>query len=122
MIVITFAMSAMSSPSGSWASLAYPEQQLQHAALSHGRALSEQLVHLDPHEQDDRRRVDVADQDEEDGEAAGGGLEVEDVRDEELEDERRQDRPHDHERAPRAGPFLGASVGRREAYEQAERH
>jgi hypothetical protein len=51
-------------------------EQLQDAALARGRVRAEQLVELDADEEDDRGRVDVAAQDEEDGQTPGRGLEV----------------------------------------------
>src|SRR5690242_2208861 len=117
--VMTLAMSAIACSFRSV--LPGDAQQLEDAALVGGRVFPQQLVELDPDEENDRRRVDVADQDEEDRQAADRGLEVRDVRDEQVEQERRADPGHDHEDRARARPLLRAALGRREAHEHGNR-
>src|SRR5215212_11904214 len=104
MIVITFAMLAMSLLS--WVSLFRDSQQREHAPLALGRFLPKQLVQLDADQEDDRGRVGVPAEHEEDGEAARSGLEVEELGDKQPEDQRGGDPREDYDQRAAADPRL----------------
>src|SRR3954454_9208367 len=87
-------------------------------ALRH--VLAQELVELDPDEQDDRTDVQIRRQDEEHGEAPRSRLEVRDRGDVEAEDQRLDEPRHDDEHGSAAGPAFRARLGGGEPNEQPE--
>src|SRR5205085_12034387 len=83
-------------------------------------ALAEQLVELDPEDEDEHGEVEVCAEDEERCQEADPGLEVRDVRDPDAEDEREDDPRADDRDRPAARPARPRVLGRPVADERAD--
>src|SRR5919201_107938 len=84
------------------------------------RLLPKQLVQLRTDEEDRRRDEDVPREEEQDGQAADGTLEVRDRRHPELEQKRRDDPDRDNEERACARPSLLGTFGRRKAHHRSD--